>query len=206
MSHTSVTSGGFNIYGTAGDSMGSSVGRNESVIRHGFPRKFFPEHGVIITVMTARFPDLCINENPWLASKATPTYEEIACDPTVLGDMKPESVNIADFFNSASAAGSGYMPAGEQFRWHSPCISRYYEDKDNVSKGWPIRSQAPSSLEEAALCHREDGADSNFSNSDYFLGQQLLDWNMTARIDCMGFRNIPDGTKSIYAGADLNQG
>lgn len=207
VAHTTQRLSGFNIYGTAGETAKGVTGRYEGYVEHGWRRRFFPEHGSLWTVMVVRFPEIAVQEQHYLADKATPTYKEFACDPDVLDTELPEQVDAADFFAWADPADwSGYCPYGEWFRSQPNVVSKAWagQQTNAAGIGYPVRPRYPDSLIGAAMqCSSQSGQP--FENDDVFYGStELNQFNVTGKTEMDCFRCAPSAWSSIYSASDID--
>ena len=100
-------------------SAGKSTGQGYGEMMFGFPKKFFPEHGIITIMAVLRYPQIMTGETNPIMSKANPSYKELANDPRIMGNEPPEVLNPIDWFTQIAAFTSGdwgTVPFGQQFR------------------------------------------------------------------------------------------
>lgn len=199
VAHNMQTLKGFNTYGTTVDAAEQVIGRFEGVVGHGWPRRFFPEHGTIWTLMVVRIPDVCSNEQHYLWKKGgSATYKELACDPIVVETSPPEEVNINEFFVTSNSD-KGWIPHSEWWRCQPNIVGRNWT-RGEESKGYPINPKVPTSLMDGAM---HGGGFDNFLRNELFTTQILDDWNLSGGFDMRAMRAVPDAWKSIYSASDV---
>ena len=201
---------GYDVDGTDDASLGSYSGKAASMIRFGFPRKYFVEHGAVWIMALLRFPPVHYSEIHPLCRASNPSYKEIAGDPEVFMSEPPEHFDRSRWWSHLTSGGTldsrtpsvntadrgsveQVIPFGQHYRYHP---SRVHGDFESV-QGFPFVSN--------------QGFDSNVpgvpgiyvSDTEYnsvFQTQQLAQWQAQCRINLAAYRYIPGPLTSIFAG------
>jgi len=208
VAHTTSKISGFNIYGTAESTLESVTGRYEGFLQHGWKRRYFGEHGTLMTCMVVRYPEVAASERHYLSGRASPSYKEFACDPLVLETELPIGVDASDFFLGAPAPQfAGFTPYGEWMRSNPNVVSHpWIGDNPSSGIGYPLRPGFPSNLVTASMQSVPVGIGGGnaFDTDDVFYQTtELLQFNVSARSNVRALRCCPGSWKSIYSAADL---
>ena len=181
---------GYDIDGTAGDSLGQYAGKSQALGGMELPPKYFNEHGTLWFMALVRFPTLFTDEKQYLDGKANFSYREMAGDPTILSSRDPINLNAADWFAEAGNNDLGYRPYGDWYREH-PNFAHSNFDELN---GFPFYD---TDVKNKNNCRY---IDSEFYENVFQTTQQGQ-WRAQLRCNVMAKRYIPDPRTSIFAGS-----
>ena len=187
---TSFWLSGYDVDGTAGDSLGQFAGKSQAIGGIEMPSKFFNEHGCLWVMALVRFPTIFIDEKQYLDGKPNPSYKQIAGDPAILSAEPPMEINSGDWFARSNDRDVGYRPYGDWYREHpSWCHSNF----DSLN-GFPFYDTTEKSKSEL-----------RYVDSEYFenVFQTTQQGHYRAQLRCnvMAKRYIPDPRASIFAGS-----
>lgn len=192
--HTSEWLSGTDVYGTADANLAEIGGLSQGIIRHGFPRRLFPEHGVLWTMGTVRFPVIREQQVHYLHTQPNPSYKQLAGDPDIIAAEPPHSLNRNECFIEPTAGRPsvdlGKTPYGQWYRMHPSYVHDSY---DNIN-GFPFISSLPSNQDDARY-----GSWTEWD--DVFKSQSLGHAQMHAHINVMSSSPIPPSSSSIFVGA-----
>lgn len=183
---------GIEVNGQDSASLGQSVGKTVGVHRFGFPRKMFPEHGVIWVVGLLRFPPIWKDEKHYAMFKANPGYTDIAGEPALDDIQRPKLFKFDDIFwdSPNDQSNAGYAPHAQ---WHRFLPNLCHPDFVDVDAGYPIRDDAPPNWE--GLVREGDNYDQVFATD--VLGH----WQATGINRVMAHRVIGGVDDSLFLGA-----
>ena len=108
-----------------------------------------------------------------------------------MASRKPVQVAAADYF-STGAANLGTAPFGQHYRYKAPVIGVQFEQLNS----FPIISVVPGS--KAAAKYHQAG-----EYEHAFKSRQLGDWTIQAWCSDYVDRGVPQPTRSVYAGANI---
>ena len=100
-------------------SAGKMTGQAAGEMMFGFPKKFFPEHGVITVLAVLRYPQIVTGEVNPIMKLTNSSYKELANDPRIMGNEPPEILNPLKWFSHIAGFGSnnwGTVPYGQEWR------------------------------------------------------------------------------------------
>lgn len=185
---------GYDVEGTDAVKLGQVVGRAVSLVKFGFPPKFFAEHGTLWIMALVRFPPVHPSEVHYLVKKAEPTYAEMAGDPDIIRGIAPIDVTITELFHANSDTSSlGKLPYAQ---WYREQCSFVHSDHV-AAQGWPFV--------DTVIVDRPGAVAIVYTDyDDIFQSQQLRHWQIQSRLNIMAKRFIPDPRESIFAGTDKN--
>ena len=191
LAHSSFNMSGYEINGTDSTNLGQSKGK--SVARNGFsfPRRFFPEHGLIYSMVLVRYPPIFQDQAHRIWVDPTLSYEDITGDPEMLANMPPEQLRLDKLFYGAnSSTGTGYYPKGQHFRCHPHQTHPYYSTRQ---AGFPI-------LPRAATTDSQYRPLANSNWEDVFQSVALEHWQLNAWISMDRLSLVPPASSSIFTG------
>jgi len=193
LAHSSKFMSGFDVYGTAGSSMGEAVGRSETAVGHRIPRKLMAEHGHIWTVAVARYPNMHANEAHYLAKYTGSDYATITGDPNESEKREPHELKVSEVFRNTSATTSlGSIPFNQWWRTQPNIIDQQYELKE----GLPFYKDLPTSLSGAALMKSDE-------YGDHFKNEEFQHWQYAAKNTTKVLRAVGKHGRSLFAGTEL---
>jgi hypothetical protein len=193
LAHSTQYTTGIDVYAT-GSNIGAAQGRTEALIDHGFPRRFFGEHGCLWTVATVRYPPTHEEESHYLVQNSNPTYAEFTNDPNLAAKMPPVDVSAQDFFKGGSGGSSlGRIPFGQ---WHRYQPSLVHQDYDTAN-GFPFYNTIPANIEDAVL-YPSDRFSGAFVNSG-----NLGHYQAHTRNSCKVWRVTASSGQSVFAGTEI---
>ena len=180
---------GYDVDGTAGDSLGQYAGKSQALGGMRMPSKFFNEHGTLWFMALVRFPTVFTDEKQYLDGKPNPSYKEIAGDPTILASEPPMELNSGDWFARSSDRDIGWRPYGDWYREHpSFCHSNFDE-----LNGFPFYDTTEKNKRKLRY------VDSEFYENVFQTTQQGH-WRAQLRCNVMAKRYVPDSRSSIFVG------
>lgn len=192
LNRTTHWSSGYDVDGTTETTLGQYVGRVDFPITHRVPRFLVPEHGAIWTVAVCRFPPIVYSENNYLALKKTFTYEDIACDPVIVGNQPPFDMNTNDI-SVGFTGGSVFNVAHSQwYREHPSFVSARFKEVE----GFPfLTSQeafnVPNPADPSFWIIQPKNYDSIYDTD------QLFHYQIYGHSAAMALRNIPSSRSSF---------
>lgn len=190
VAHDRFWMSGFDIEGTDDASLGSFVGKAQTVQRFGFPRRLFPEHGILWVMACLRFPPVHVHERHYLYGKQDWTYQEIAGDP-LIANLPPATQDLGDYFvnNGISwAADVGIQPYGQHYRHHPNVTHLLYSTQNN----WALYD-TQITTKAISRYHTDE-----FQQA--FLNETMGHWQFNGRLDVDVKRTVPPAESSIFAG------
>ena len=125
-------------------------------------------------------------ENHYLVKNPNFTYEDIACDPAIVGNQPPVAITTSDIYDDNVGVLVGYMPHSQWYRAQPPTVHHNYK----ALEGYPFLDAAYSS---AALGQGIQSADFD----SMFQTTQLGHWNIQARNNVTVHRSIPSARDSL---------
>lgn len=186
---------GYDTDGTAADNLGEYSGKSAAVLRFGFPRRYFPEHGSVWVLVLFRFP-LLIHEmvNPIL-KRAQPDYKWLAGDPEVMMSEPPEAVDVSDWTTAQTnfSDPSGAGPYGMHHRF----IPSVLDNKFEQLQGFPFIPDHIA-FQNGAQAQIPPNVIAYFDNMFRSLSQEH--WQCQSKINLISYSPVPSVLKSIYAG------
>lgn len=186
--HTSEWVSGSDVYGTGDANLGQIGGLGQGILRHGFPRRVFPEHGTLWTIATLRFPTIRERQLPLTVGEVL-SYKLFAGDPTITAAEPPHELNSNQIFQNGPTAALGKTPYGQWHRWQPSYVHRKFDDVN----GFPFVSTPPTT----ALAARY-GVGTEWD--EVFTNQALGHAQMHAHIGLTSWSPVPAPGSSIYAG------
>ena len=197
---------GYDVDGTDDASLGSYSGKAASILRFGFPRRYFVEHGAVWIMALLRFPPVHYSEIHPLCRASNPSYKEIAGDPEIYMSEPPELVDTARWWAHVSSGGTtesrtnsittsdrgiveSVIPFGQHYRYHP---SRVHGDYENV-QGFPFVTTPPGVSTPYIYIQ-----DTEYNS--VFQTQQPAQWQAQCRVNVGAYRYIPGPLTSIFAG------
>ena len=178
-------------------SAGKSTGQGYGEMMFGFPKKFFPEAGVITIQAVVRYPQIVVGEvNPHMAV-SNPSYKSFSNDPRIVGNEPPEEINPAEWFSNAPTLSSinwGIAPFGQSLRTlPAGIVDSSYEKLD----GFPfLTADNLITARNVFYCHPED-YDAIFQAPNQLGHSQVATENQWS-IE----RLTPDAMDSIFVGTN----
>jgi len=197
---------GHDIDGHADANLGQFSGKSASMLRFGFPRKHFSEHGALWIMCLPRFPPLHYDEVNAVTSWTQPTYRDFALDPELFSAEPPVELKHDDWFSDVQYDGQqvrGYIPYGQHWRTQPNFVSQRFQ----FLQGFPfITPPFRSTGEIGSLSGQHLGAPNNvyYSAGEFnsiFHTSQLDQWQCQARLDVTAHRNLSSAKSSLYVGA-----
>ena len=183
---------GYDIDGTAGDSLGQYSGKSMALGGMRMPSKFFNEHGCLWIMALVRFPTIFAEEKHYLDGKANFSYKELAADPEILRNEPPMTINANDFFEPGGDNNVGKRAYGDWYREHQSFVHRRFDSLH----GFPFSSIFDSGITKDDL---------RFVDSEHydeiFQTTQQGHYRAQLRMDVMAKRYVPKPQASIFAGA-----
>jgi len=188
LKRTTFHASGYDVDGTAQETLGQYSGRVQQSFKHQVPRFFVPEHGVIWTVALVRFPVTHHSENHYLYSAGVKdiTYEDIAGDPAIVGNSPPATVNGRSIFGELSNDYDFEVPHSQWYRYQPDVVHGDYQDV----QGFPFLTDFPASVDDA-LYVQPDAYDEMFQT------EQLGQWQVQARKNVNVIRRLPTSRDAI---------
>lgn len=190
------TLSGYSVDATA-DNIGQYIGRSEGVVKFGFPRKYFPEHGSLWIMSLLRFPLIVYSVQTPATSQPQPDYKRHAGDPDVIMSEPPETLIRGEWLgdNPNTAFNSQLVvPYAQHYRFQPSVVHERYQNQ----LGYPFLTPSQAGMwssDQNRVYYIYDGAhDGMFQNT------QLFHWNSQSRVGVEAARVIPPATASIYAG------
>ena len=204
---------GYDVDGTDDASLGSYSGKAASMVRFGFPRKYFVEHGAVWIMCLLRFPPVHYSEIHPLCRFSNPSYKQIAGDPEIYMSEPPEILDPASWWADRTSAGTPLsrslqigtgtagdgqsrgitrqvIPFGQHYRYHP---SRVHSDFESV-QGFPFVNNVGFGTSPPEVYITDNEYDSVFQT------QQLAQWQAQCRLSVAAYRYIPGPLSSIFAG------
>jgi len=189
LAHTKQWLSGYDVNATDSAGLGSYSGRavGQSILN--FPRRFFPEHGVILLMRLVRFPPIHPFVVNYLPTKAEPTYSEIGGDPEIIKRSQPVSSTIGDFQFGGGSTGLGKIPYGNWFRAETSAVHyKYFEVGGHPFINTPIAAKSDVTyIDSTAYDHMFDSTELKHHNSQSYVQGERISF-------------VPPAEMSIYAG------
>jgi hypothetical protein len=188
--HNRVYMSGYDVDGTDQTTLGSFSGKSVAPINIHMPRKFFPEHGLIMIMQLMRFPTIHEEEHNYLVSRTQFDYEEISGDPQIIENSEPVQLNYRDIFATQTASlPVGYVPAS----WFYRSEPSYVQFKFDTLGGFPFLEDIPQNENEGWYHEDQEYA-------DMFQTNQLGHYRSHIRVGAEKMSPVPPAIRSIYAG------
>ena len=185
------TMSGYDVDGTADATLGSYVGKSINPVGFQVPRKFCPEHGVIMILCLLRFPIVSQHEVHYLARKPQPTYLDISGDPDLWQAEPPREWTTEEYFNQGGAATLGFFPYGQWYRTQPSVIHSDF----SVQAGFAFLDVVPGDRDTARYCQ-------NGEYDGVFQTNQFGDWQHHAAVVIDKATMVPGPKSSMYAGVN----
>ena len=191
LAHSHFALSGYEVNGTETDNLGQSVGK--SVGRGGFsyPRKYFPEHGLIFHLALLRYPPIFKNQAHRLFVDDSLDYGAITGDPDMIANTPPETLKVQDLFYSTNNAEVGKFPAGQHYRCHPHQVHPGLFSGDDF--GFPV-IDVPADTAGMYLCPVDDWERA-------FSSTALGHWQFFGYFNIDALRVLPPAGSSIFSGA-----
>ena len=177
-------------------SAGKSTGQSQGEMMFGFPKKFFPEHGIITIMAVLRYPQVIQGEVNPLMKKANPSYKELSNDPRIMGNEPPTGLNSFDWFSASTGSFStwGTVPFGQEWRTlPQGIVDSSYDELD----GFPfLGPQEVGKLRNIFYC------DPSSYDSIFMAPNQLGHFQMATENQWSIERLTPEAMDSIFVGAN----
>lgn len=180
---------GYDVDGTSQASLGCFSGRTQQPFSHHVPRFYVPEHGVMMTLIVARFPPTHEKEMHPFVGKAILDYNDLACDPALLGNMPPQDIPFNYIFHGSVGVSGDQLiraPAGQFYRFHPSHVDYRYRKL----QGFPFYRTVPENILAATVVNTQD-------YDQCFQTTQLGHWNVQSKFNCTVMRHIPTARDSI---------
>lgn len=129
---------GYDINGSSGAELGSSVGKAIGNVNFNMPRRLFTEHGTMYIFAVLRIPPLFRETKQYLDDMNRPFLHVV---PQADINIPPVQMTMADYFVGGSTASMGYVPAYDWYRSHPSFVHWEMYEEDT---GWQYLP-APSS-------------------------------------------------------------
>lgn len=203
ISHSS--SSGYDVDGTDSASLGTNSGKAYAAFNHRMGRKFFPEHGCVITLALCRFPTITFNQKPYLHDAATPSYLDFAGPASVVATQPPRDVKINELEEVTQDSVLGSWPSGHQWRIAHDVVHPQFAKL----QGYPFlnagAARGPSLAEGGFPVPTRESMvyDSPFHYEAMFQTMQLGPWNAACVYNAMRYSDIPQPEESYFAGASF---
>ncbi len=197
---------GHDIDGHADANLGQFSGKSASMLRFGFPRKHFNEHGALWIMCLPRFPPLHYGEVNAVTGWTQPTYRDFALDPELFSAEPPVDLIHDDWFSDVQLDGQtsrGFIPYGQHWRTQPNFISERFQ----FLQGFPFITPPFRSTGEVGFASGQHlGAPNNvyYSAGEFdsiFHTAQLDQWQCQARLDIVAHRKLSSAKSSLYVGA-----
>src|SRR5690625_5583157 len=111
-----IWASGYDVDGTDLTSLGQFSGLVQQSYKHSVPRFFVPELGTMFTLALVRFPPTATKEIQYLNAKGALTYNDIAGDPVLYGNLPPREISMKDVFRSGDSYEKFKLAQGQ---WYS---------------------------------------------------------------------------------------
>lgn len=176
---------GYDVDGTDQSSLGQFSGRVQQTFQHQVPRFFVPEHGIIMTLCLSRFPTIMQWESNYLMNRASPSYLDIAGDPTLVGNLPPRKIKANELFRTNYSYDIN-VPEGQWYRYQASHVDGRYAKVDS----FPFIQIPPENINQ---CIYYDAGNDN----KLFQTTQLGHWNMQSKFNVTVYRRLPTARDSI---------
>lgn len=184
--HSEFWASGYDVDGTDQATLGQFSGRVQQSFKHKVPRFYVPEHGMVWTMALVRFPPLLSNEKHYLAAQPLVTYEDVAGDPTIVGNIPTKELNLYEIQYGPGGNNKFRMPHSQWYRTHPNTIHGNYSEL----QGFPFINNYIDN-EDDMLRVRPADFDEMFQTT------QLGHWNMQAKNNFTVLRSLPSARDSI---------
>lgn len=183
---TKLWASGYDTDGTTQDTLGQFSGRVQQPFSHRVPRFYVPEHGVIMTLIVCRFPPTHEYEMHYLVGKGGLDYQDLACDPSLVGNSPPVNYPIQYYFSTAVTGASGLYPHSQYYRYQPSHVDARYR----TLQGFPFFNHISTG--------QEDNVQSVPTTFDrIFQTTQLGHWNVQSKFNVSVMRHMPVARDSI---------
>lgn len=182
---------GFDVDGTGDASLGTYTGKSINGISCMVPRKFCPEHGVIVGFGLMRFPAVHQNERHMLMGIPEPSYLDISGDQALYQAEPPIELNGNQVFNGSGSVNLGTIPYGQHYRYQPS----YVHSRFTGVSAFPFLSSLPTSVNQARY----------YQDNEYgivFQTTQLGHWQHHASYEVEKSTIVPGPKSSMYAGVN----
>lgn len=167
---------------------GASLGQWQSLydfdVDHQIRGIVAPEHCIITTMLTVRFPAITEGVHPLATDRLT--WHELTADPEWFSAAKPVTVSTKDLLATSTDTTLGYLPAGWQWRTDHDVIGQRIYNKNS----FPYMNQ-PTTQAEAKDATRV---------KDAFRSQTLGDYYCDLYFDEQSTQPIGDSMDSYMSG------
>lgn len=166
----------------------ATTGATRTVIKFGFPKRFFKEHGAVWIMMLLRYPPVIYNETNRKALMAQLSYKDNAAEGRLLEFDPPRDAYFNEFWVSGDQSNPArVLPDNFHYRYHP---NRVHNDYAKL-EGFPI-------LDNKARI----GPYINSSDYDkIFSTTPLGHWHLQGKVSSAVSRQVPADRKSIFTGA-----
>ena len=192
LGRTVAWSSGYDIDATDSGGLGSNSGKGYVAIRHSISRKFFLEHGCVITMALPRFPLVPIDEVPYVLGAPNPSWLDYGGQASLIATQPPVTVNEGKL-NYSTATPSiqlGLWPYGQEWRHHHDIVDPKFGDL----QGYPF-PEFGSGEGRRVWCTPSQ-------YNDIFQTLQLRHWHSQLMVSAKRFSALPGEDSSIFAGVD----
>lgn len=190
LGRTVAWSSGYDIDATDSGGLGSNSGKGYVAIRHSISRKFFLEHGCVITLALPRFPLVPLDEIPYLLGAPNPSWLDYGGQASLVATQPPVNVNYGQLGVLGGTHSLGYWPYGQEWRHHHDIVDPRFGDL----QGYPF-PELPGLGVSRVWCN--PGA-----HDSVFQTQQLRHWHSQLMVNAKRFSALPGEDASIFAGVD----
>lgn len=178
---------GYDVDGTDQASLGQFSGRVQQSFRHRVPRFHCNEHGAIWTIAVVRFPPTHASEVHYFTRNPNLTYEDLAGDPSIVGNMPTKTVDLNEFFSGVQTPIHEFqMPHSQWYRYHPDTVHRNYP----AVQGFPFLKDNPTGEQDMLFTNAAD-------YDQMFQTDQLGHWNMQSKNNVTVYRALPNARDSI---------
>lgn len=191
--HESTWLSGYDVDGTDDAQLGNWRGKSQGMVRLKMPPKYFNEHGMIWVMAVLRFPSILQEEVHYTAAN-TLSYDNFLADPKVLDSTPPISIDQDDLTGNGVATTLGTHPYGQWFRTQPNRVHTDFHGPE----GYPFETIDNISNHDDAAYY--DWLDPN----DFFMNEDLGQWNIVSRANIEAKRVVPPAIGSINTGTVLH--
>lgn len=168
LNHQRINTDGVNVYGTGSNNLAEMAGRGQAIFNHGFPRRFFGEHGHVWTFVLVRFPAIHEREVHYLAKIGSPSYDEIAMEPDLVMRKAPVRHEVQDFFEGNGTQELFFQPYGQWYRYQPNII----HNQISYLNAYPYMKDVPSNKRDVALVRSQEYDDIFLAASQFHFDSQ----------------------------------
>src|SRR5205807_3110022 len=130
----------YDVDGTDQTSLGQFSGRVQQTYKHSVPRFFVPEHGTMFTLALVRFPPTATKEILYLNAKGALTYNDIAGDPVLYGNLPPREISMKDAFHIGRASCRERVSVQDDRDWVTIMLGHFDRLVDDERQSLPTIS------------------------------------------------------------------